>query len=150
MCAARRRLCRCAGALGQAAPDAEIPDVQFEGWPEVVLTLPEGVDTLAHRKVAKLQALLRKQFSLLKYGCKQRLNAGENASTTLGVTQLSPTPMVLDFLSGGNSVRRRHSRPHRKGRGTSLCIGKACSTCPPPRKIGQVRRRASAWPWCAR
>jgi hypothetical protein len=105
-----------ARALAAVSPDGEIPQVQFDGWPKVKITVPEGIDTAAHRMVQKLQALLRRQFSLLKYGRRRKLTAGERASTKLGVVHLSPTQLVLDFSRAATAcVSAIHTRIAREG-----------------------------------
>ena len=89
----------CAGRAG-AQPSCSgrgNSDIQFDAWPQVVVTVPEGIDILAHGKVSRLQTLLRRQFSLIRYGRPRRLTTVEKASTKLGVTHISPTQMVLDF-----------------------------------------------------
>jgi hypothetical protein len=57
------------GALDDIALDAaEAPNVRFEGWPRITVTVPEGIGARSGRTITALEKIVRTQFCLVKYG----------------------------------------------------------------------------------
>ena len=91
---------RALAALGSLDPEiTNLPTLLFDGWPKVVVTVPEGIGVESGRAIAAIEKLIHRQYCAVKYGTfvLRRLTMADRGATRLDVTYPDPSRMVIDF-----------------------------------------------------
>ena len=93
------------------------PSLWLDGFPRVLITVPEGIGARSARAINRLQTLIHREFCLWKYGAAnlRKLTAADKQQTELHVEFPRPTQMLVDLSRAatalGEAVRTRCLSP---------------------------------------
>jgi hypothetical protein len=89
------------------ASDATPPSLRFEGWPKIVVTVPEGIDPLQEvRAILAIEKIVHRQYCIARYGTPdlRRLTEKDRVAAKLGVTRPDPTRLAIDFSGAATAT----------------------------------------------
>ena len=91
---------------GINAVEDDLPVIRFDGFPRILITVPEGIGAGAATAINKIQKLVRREYCYWRHGTTNlsKLTASDKRRTELHVEFPHPTQMLMDFSRAATAM----------------------------------------------